>query len=70
MQEFPFPEYKQVLRKFSLAILIPGMLSYGLIFFIANILQRVIEEKSNGCKVGIKLIFYAYNYKWGFLVLL
>ncbi|GFV70897.1 ATP-binding cassette sub-family A member 3 [Trichonephila clavipes] len=53
MQRFPYPEHRSNSMNFSVVNLVPWVLGYGYLFFIINIVRRVIEEKANGSKVSL-----------------
>ncbi|GFY44553.1 ATP-binding cassette sub-family A member 3 [Trichonephila inaurata madagascariensis] len=56
MQRFPYPEHRSSSMNFSMVTLVPWVLGYGYLFFIINIVRRVIEEKANGSKELLKMM--------------
>ncbi|GFR10884.1 ATP-binding cassette sub-family A member 3 [Trichonephila clavata] len=56
MQRFPYPEHKSNSISFSIVTLVPWVVGYGYLFFIINIVRRVIEEKANGSKELLKMM--------------
>ncbi|GBN11786.1 ATP-binding cassette sub-family A member 3 [Araneus ventricosus] len=50
MQRFPYPEHKDNSGSTHLINIVSWCICYGLLFFVMNIVRRVIEEKANGSK--------------------
>lgn len=60
MQQFPYPKHKTGSEGDVLADMIPTMAINAFIFFIINLVKRVIEEKSNGSKVILSVYIHDF----------
>ncbi|CAL1280712.1 unnamed protein product [Larinioides sclopetarius] len=56
LQRFPYPEHRDNSDSRHLINIVSWCIGYGLLFFVMNIVRRVIEEKANGSKELLKMM--------------
>ncbi|XP_055935356.1 ATP-binding cassette sub-family A member 2-like isoform X2 [Argiope bruennichi] len=56
MQKFPYPEHRSDSSSVNIINIVSWCIAYGLLFFVMNIVRRVIEEKANGSKELLKMM--------------